>query len=1717
VSDNVDFIPWLDDEYPDSDYGYNQTSGVKDAYYEDVAAGTETTVDGTADTDATVTLNSTTPVGVTILLYEENPEGTNQGAYAIGKYLDVSVNDTSGVQWPINITLYYTQDDLDAAGLTEDDLIGIMFWNSSAMQWQYYNNTGVNKDYFDGTYIGYVWANVWHLTPVGLGGNDTTPPTTTKVVGQPKYGALPPYNQYVTTHTPIWLNASDGANESGLNATYYRIWYNNVWHPANSTDYYGGNHNITLIGSTYWYVYYKNGSISFGPIYFTEECHHKLQFYSIDNAGNNENVTTQDHYVDDTPPQSYLMVQDPKWPQNQGATFVTTSTVITLGANDIYGSCNVGSFYMHWRIWNGTWTPWHVGSRGEVINITFNEECKHYIEYYSEDNLGNVETTIHNRTFYVDESPPTSSIELGNPSYGNCITSQTPIWINATDPNAPCNSDNNSIYYHIWNSTSGWTTWMHTVHANLMTYIKDECKHYIEYYAVDALGNTESTIHNITLYVDDSTPVIVKTVGNPNVTVAPGEYYVTTSTPIIINATDVGCCPGMTVEYKVDSGAWNDITSSLPFTYQFTTEGLHTLYIRAYDNLGNIAYDNETFHVDNSPPAINKTVGNPNCNISSTEYCVTTSTLITINASDEAGLKNVSYRIWYSGTWTSWQNITSSLPYTFTFTEECEHYLEIYVEDDLGNDQVDNETFYVDDTTPVINKTVGDPNVTGSGTPDYWVTTSTPITIDASDAGCCANMTVQYRIWNSTADTGWITISVPYTLYFTEECEHNLSIRAYDCLGHITYENETFYVDDSGPVVTKEVGQPQYGNFVTQHTPIWVNATDTGCNGGVGIERIRVYLWVDTDNDNTWDVAYSPFPSGMVYDNDANDLDSTVGRISVRVYFGEDTHHLIEWNSWDYLGNSGGYHSQAHYVDTVPPDSAVVFGSPSCNISSTEYCVTTSTPIWINATDNGTESWCTVGSYTIHWVIWNSTGIYDQGTSSDTNVSLTIGEECNHTLGYWVEDDLGNRWPSVGYYNITIHVDDTYPTIVKTVGSPNCTINSTTWCVTNSTPIYIDAYDNGCCNNLTIEYAVDGGTYTPITVPYIFNFSSYLDGVHTLSIKAYDCLGHVSYDNETFYVDDSYPAITKIVGDPNVTGSGTPDYWVTTMTPITINASDAGPCSSLYVEISTDGVSWTMITVPYIFHFTEECYHTLYIKAYDCLGHVSYDNETFNVDDSSPVVNKTIVGGGYNDGSNYYVNQSAVIYLNVTDLPDCAVGGWTLHYRIWWNGSWITDVMAHTNQNFSFAHDCKHYLEYYVNDSLGNRWPATGWHNETFFVDSVAPTSTLVVGDPKYPHDQTATYVTTHTNLTIYGSDDDENCSQGTGTWIVHYRIWHNGWGPEHIGNVWETLNTTFTDECVNYIEYWATDLAGNEEAHHNRTFYVDDTPPYISLNVGSPNVPSGSDYYVTLDTPVSLNATDNGLTPQCTVGVFTIHYRIWFNETWTPWTASNTNVSIDFTENCTHYLEYWVEDELGNRNPTSGVYNTTFYVGGGLPTVSLELGSPNCGDYITKDTPIYINATGLPQHSNFVIYYNITNETGVTYTGWLNGPWNENVTFTFAGLGIYDNCTHIIYYNITDGLGHWEEHNYTVHVDNINPTINMNVGSPKYGSYVTSSTPFWINASDDTCASGITEIHYNILYNGIWHNYVSTANVTFTFGGFAWNGPFNHPVYVTPVSFVIL
>ncbi|HHF59146.1 MAG TPA: hypothetical protein ENL44_02985, partial [Thermoplasmatales archaeon] len=202
------------------------------------------------------------------------------------------------------------------------------------------------------------------------------------------------------------------------------------------------------------------------------------------------------------------------------------------------------------------------------------------------------------------------------------------------------------------------------------------------------------------------------------------------------------------------------------------------------------------------------------------------------------------YRVWYSGSWDptpgSGVDDTGNFKlYTgnFTLSGDGLHYLEFYSEDSGGHKEgVKNVTVYVDDTPPQIIKTVGYPHVQGDGYPDYWITSSTNITINATEQGYSNSdlEKVSYRIYCNGTWSSWtdITTELPYTLKFSEECNHTLQIVAKDCLGNTAWDNETFYVDNTPPDVSIEFGTPlcDQGNktFITSYTPIWVNATDNG-------------------------------------------------------------------------------------------------------------------------------------------------------------------------------------------------------------------------------------------------------------------------------------------------------------------------------------------------------------------------------------------------------------------------------------------------------------------------------------------------------------------------------------------------------------------------------------------------------------------------------------------------------------------------------------------------------------------------------------------------------------------------------------------------------------------------------------------------------------------------------------------------------------------------
>ncbi len=123
---------------------------------------------------------------VEVATYIDAPPGTEHitesAIHGVGKYIDVQVS--GDIEWPMKIKMYYTQNDLDQAGIHEDEILGMYYWSVSREEWVLYSEsgdddqgrgpstTGVSTENLeiDGNhYQGYVWAEAYHLTTMRMG------------------------------------------------------------------------------------------------------------------------------------------------------------------------------------------------------------------------------------------------------------------------------------------------------------------------------------------------------------------------------------------------------------------------------------------------------------------------------------------------------------------------------------------------------------------------------------------------------------------------------------------------------------------------------------------------------------------------------------------------------------------------------------------------------------------------------------------------------------------------------------------------------------------------------------------------------------------------------------------------------------------------------------------------------------------------------------------------------------------------------------------------------------------------------------------------------------------------------------------------------------------------------------------------------------------------------------------------------------------------------------------------------------------------------------------------------------------------------------------------------------------------------------------------------------------------------------------------------------
>ena len=418
---------------------------------------------------------------------------------------------------------------------------------------------------------------------------------------------------------------------------------------------------------------------------------------------------------------------------------------------------------------------------------------------------------------------------------------------------------------------------------------------------------------------------------------------------------------------------------------------------------------------------------------------------------------------------------------------------------------------------------------------------------------------------------------------------------------------------------------------------------------------------------------------------------------------------------------------------------------------------------------------------------------------------------------------------------------------------------------------------------------------------------------------------YISGNATLSYVDDRiFCGIADIIlqGEPPITTLeiGNPKYdgWITTKTPLQINATDdISGVKYLFYNIEKNGVEIERKIIrdnsdddnckdagkiSHEIRPAGEGNYTITCYSMDAAGNIE-EKRTFAVDvDDTPPISKITIGKPcYLMDKKIWISEQTPVNISAQDTG-CGVS------RIVYNvdgDEWVEE--NDTVVSFTLQGECKHEIIWYAVDHLGNTEKP---HTIVVYVDNKAPETELLVGEP---HVEEPLFVTSHTKFRFNATDSGE-CS--TGVKAKWYRVWNifSGWSD------WMLYRPRISavdgieilhEEGLHYIEFYSEDFVGNIEDIHNITCYVDDTPPK-------------SRAYCMYPRYIYIEAEDIGggeMMPA--VGGCCIHYRYRVgDENWTEWNVSERGmviIHLTWPDNIVPidkpiHVEYYAVDALGNE-----------------------------------------------------------------------------------------------------------------------------------------------------------------------------------------------------------
>jgi len=410
------------------------------------------------------------------------------------------------------------------------------FWNTSGgigNYWSDWQGRDFNSDGIqDAPYNTSGNANAKDFYPLAVI-PDSIPPTTTVALT-----GTPGTNGWYISNVTVNLTATDNAGGMGLQVTYYRIGTSGSW---------------TVFSS---------------PVIVSTEGTTTVQFYSRDNASNDESVRSVLVDIDVTAPDVASTVTG-----TLGANGWRTSgvSILLVPSDPAPGS---GINYTMYRVDSGIWTTY-------TVPFIVSTDGSHLVQFYSVDIASNVGGT-NSTAFKIDSTPPGGAVAIqGGAAYANKtdvnLTSQASDAISGVDQFRF--SDDGVT----WGSWESWQNLSDSMSWNLQ--IGDGLKT-VFFQIMDNASNVAT--YNGTIILDTTVPTVSFELTN-------GAEVAGSSATINWSAADANGIDRF--EYSLDGAAFVPCGQATHLDLSDLTDGNHNLIVRAIDVAGNAAEGTLQFKV----------------------------------------------------------------------------------------------------------------------------------------------------------------------------------------------------------------------------------------------------------------------------------------------------------------------------------------------------------------------------------------------------------------------------------------------------------------------------------------------------------------------------------------------------------------------------------------------------------------------------------------------------------------------------------------------------------------------------------------------------------------------------------------------------------------------------------------------------------------------------------------------------------------------------------------------------------------------------------------------------------------------------------------------------------------------------------------------------------------------------------------------------------------